>query len=207
MKKTTMLAIAGLGVVIAAMACKSDPPKNPEPLYPTDAGAYDPNMVPQAEAGAPMVVTQPEAAAPAATSPVAAVFDAAAQQLLEANIKQLQPKAAPGMKPEGPVIGGMLAEGAVAEAQAMLMPGKCYTVIGTSPAGVTELDVQVSWVTLLPGLQPVIAIDGQTGPQAIVAGSPNCYKIPPIVVIATPVKITVKATKGSGLAGAQLYAK
>jgi hypothetical protein len=206
MKKTMMLALAALGTVAAMMACKSDPPKNPEPIYPNaDAGAYNP-MVPQPDAGAPVAV-QPEAGAPAASSPVAAVFDAAAQQLLEANIKQLQPKVAPGMKPEGPVIGGMLNEGAVAEGQAMFMPGKCYTVIGTSPAGVTELDVQVSWTTILPGLQPVIAIDGQTGPQAIVAGSPNCYKIPAIVVIATPVKITVKATKGSGLAGAQLYAK
>jgi hypothetical protein len=206
MKTTTMLALAGLGVIAAMVACKSDPPKNPEPIYP-EAGAYNP-MMPQPEAGTPVMVTpQPEAGAPEAANPIAAVFDAAAQQLLEANIKQLQPKNAPGMKAEGPIIGGMLQEGQVVEGQAMFMPGKCYTVIGTSPAGVTELDVQVSWMTLLPGLQPVIAIDGKQGPQAIVAGSPNCYKIPQIVVIATPVKITVKATKGSGLAGAQLFAK
>jgi len=206
MKNLTMLAFAGLGVVSLAMACKSDPPKNPEPIYPnSDGGAYNP-MYPQPDAGAPMMA--PEAGAPEAASPIAAVFDAAAQALVEAKIKQMQPKVAPGMKPEGPIVGGMLQEGGVAEAQAMLMPGKCYTVIGTSPmGGITELDVQVSWVTLLPGLQPVIAIDGQTGPDAVVAASPNCYKIPPIVVIATPVKITVKATKGAGLAGAQLYAK
>lgn len=201
MNTKSLLALAAVAAMASIpVACKSEkPPENPTTFYPT------------ASASSATVVTPAptETAAPAASSasPVAAVFDAAAQELLKVALKPMAAKHAPGMKAESQIFGGVLNEGQTIEQQAMLMPGKCYTIVGTSISGVEELDISVNWVTLLPNLAPLIAVDNMTGPQAIVAGSPNCYKIPPIVMIATPVKIILKSTKGSGIAGAQLYAK
>jgi hypothetical protein len=172
-------------------------------MYPMGSYSADPGP----EAGAPIMATQPEAgpAEAAAPNPIAAVFDAAAQELLKAQIKKESAKHAPYMKTDGPLAGGMLAEGQVVEQQAMFNPGKCYTIIGTSLAGVTELDIQVTAATPVPTLNPVLAIDNMTGPLAVVGDHPNCYKNP--LPIGLLVKIQVKATKGSGIAGAQLYVK
>lgn len=205
--KTKILLACGAVAVMAALplACKSNvPPENPQPFVPTaDGGAVPTSTVvtptDTADAGAP--------AADAAASPIQPVFDAAAQELLKTALKPLQQKHAPGMKPDSQIFGGMINEGQTVEQQATLMPGKCYTIVGTSLAGIEELDISVNILTPLPTLSPLLAVDGMTGPQAIVAGSPNCYKIPPIMMIATPVKIIIKATKGSGIAGAQMYAK
>lgn len=206
--KTSVLLLAaiGAGLVVAVVACKKEPPANPQPFYPTDdAGPYVMGQAP--EAGAPVVVVQPEAgpAEAAAPPPVAAVFDAAAQELLKAQLKKESTKHAPYMKTEGPIMGGMLSEGQTVEQQAMFNPGKCYTIIGTTLAGVTELDIQVTAATPLPTLNPVLAMDNMAGPMAIVGDHPNCYKNP--LPIGMMVKITVKATKGAGVAGAQLYVK
>jgi len=203
-----MAVAAGVCLSALAVACgsKSPQPENPQPFTGApDAAPYAYAPVP--DAGPVMVAAPAEAGAPEAAPAISAIVDPAAQTLIGTQIKTMAAKQAPGMKPEGPFVYGNLTEGQAVEGQAMFMPGKCYTVIGTSMPGVQELDVQVAWVTILPSLTPIIAMDNMTGPQAIVAGSPNCYKVPPIVMIGTPVKIIVKATKGSGPAGAQLYAK
>lgn len=202
MNTKTLLACSVVAAMAALpLACKNDkPPESPQPFYPNaDAGAVATVVTPTdtADAAAPAA----EAAAPAP------VFDATAQELLKVALKPLQQKHAPGMKPDSQIFGGMINEGQTIEQQATLMPGKCYTIIGTTLAGVEELDISVNIITPLPTLSPLLAVDGMTGPQAIVAGSPNCYKIPPIMMIATPVKIIIKASKGSGIAGAQMYAK
>ena len=204
MNTKSLLALAAVAAIASIpVACKSEkPPENPTTFYPTADGGPSTTVVTPAP-------TDTADAAPAAStaSPVAVAFDAAAQELLKVALKPMAAKYAPGMKAESQIFGGVLNEGQTIEQQAMLMPGKCYTIVGTSISGVEELDISVNWVTLLPNLAPLIAVDNMTGPQAIVAGSPNCYKIPPIVMIATPVKIILKSTKGSGIAGAQLYAK
>jgi len=201
MNTKTLLACSVVAAMAALpLACKSDkPPENPQPFYPNaDAGAVATVVTPtDMDAAAPAV----EAAAPAP------VFDATAQELLKTALKPLQQKHAPGMKPDSQIFGGMINEGQTIEQQATLMPGKCYTIIGTTLAGVEELDISVNVITPLPTLSPLLAVDGMTGPQAVVASHPNCYKIPPIMMIATPVKIIIKASKGSGIAGAQMYAK
>jgi hypothetical protein len=210
MKTLSVVALAALAAVVALVACKSDPPKNPQPMYPpmddAGGGAYQPypNVPPDAGGGT-VLVTDDAAAPEPVPNPMAAVFDAAAIQLLTASIKQLQPKHAPGMKVEGQLLGGMLNEGQSIEQQAMFNAGKCYTIIGTSPAGITELDIQVTLATIVPTINSVVGMDNTAGPQAFVGDHPNCIKNP--LPIGGMVKIILKATKGSGLAGAQLFVK
>jgi hypothetical protein len=124
---------------------------------------------------------------------------------MKAQLTTLAHKQAPGMKEEGQVLAGMLQEGQTIEQQATLFPGRCYTLVAQGMPGIVELDSQIALMTPLPNLSPVIAVDNMTGAEATVAGKPNCYK--PLMPIATVVKISIKATRGSGIAGAQLYAK
>jgi hypothetical protein len=205
-KRVAIAAAVCLSAVPIACGSKSPQPENPQP-FASSPGAAGFSNAPAVDAGPVLVAAPVEAGAPEAAPALSAFVDPAAQELIRTQIKTLAAKQAPGMKADGPYVYGNLTEGQTVEGQAMFMPGKCYTVIGTSMPGVQELDVQVNWVTILPTLSPVIAMDNMTGPQATVAASPNCYKVPPIVMIGTPVKIIVKATKGSGPAGAQLYVK
>lgn len=219
MKIKCVVACGVVGILAALpVACSRDrPAENPQNPYGMPSGSsvgYSPS--PSSSMATPSTpATLATGQSDAGSGPPAAdggpatptVFDAAAQELMRQQIKPLAQKYAPGMKPEGQLVGGVVAEGQTVEQQGLLMPGKCYTVVGTSMLSVQELDVQVSLITPLPSLSPVLAVDNMTGPQAIVGGHPNCYKIPPIMMLATPVKITVKAVKGAGVVGAQLYAK
>jgi hypothetical protein len=170
--------------------------------YPQQPGAYpqQPNtgMPPGAPAPAPTV-----ASAPAPQSGAADAATAAAVRLA------LQPRAATeakGMKEDGAAIGGMLQEGGQLTQEFMLMPGKCYTVLGQGLPPIAELDLNLSAKPLLPALPPaVLAADSTTGPSASIGAGKNCYKNP--FPLAAAVILTLKATKGSGPVGAQVYSK
>jgi len=178
--------------------------------FTADAGAYGTTAAPGNTMASPYgtaptataTATAPAATAPAAT---AGLVDAAAVQLMTTQLAALAKKQAPGMKQEGQVLAGMLQEGQTIEQQATMYPGRCYTLVALGMPGIVELDSQIALTTPLPNLTPVIAVDNMTGTEATVAGKPNCYK--PLMPIATVVKISIKATKGAGFAGAQLYAK
>ena len=59
---------------------------------------------------------------------------------------------------------------------------------------------------LMPSLPPaVLAADQTQGPSASIGSGKNCYKNP--FPVAAPVILTLKATKGGGPAGAQVYSK
>jgi len=110
------------------------------------------------------------------------------------------------MKEDGAAIGGMLQEGGELTQEFMLMPGKCYTILGQGLPPIAELDMQLAGKPLVAGLPPaVLAADSTTGPSASIGAGKNCYKNP--LPVAGPVILTVKATKGSGPAGAQVYSK
>jgi hypothetical protein len=110
------------------------------------------------------------------------------------------------MKEDGAAIGGMLAEGGALTQEFMLMPGKCYTILGQGLPPVAELDMQLLAKPLMPTLPPaVLAADQTQGPAASIGGGKNCYKNP--FPVAAPVILTLKATKGGGPAGAQVYSK
>jgi len=121
----------------------------------------------------------------------------------------LQPRAAneaKGMKEDGNAIGGMLAEGGALQQEFMLMPGKCYTILAQGLPPVAELDMQLLAKPIMPSLPPsVLAADKTAGPAASIGAGKDCYKNP--FPIAAPVILTLKATKGGGPAGAQVYSK
>jgi hypothetical protein len=121
----------------------------------------------------------------------------------------LQPRAAneaKGMKEDGNAIGGMLAEGAALTQEFMLMPGKCYTILGQGLPPVAELDMQLLAKPMMPQLPPmVLAADQTQGPSASIGSGKNCYKN--ALPVAQPVILTLKASKGGGPAGAQVYSK
>ena len=178
------------------------PPGYGQPQQP-GYGQQDPNNPggygqPQ-QPGAPGAPGAPPAGAPPGTD----AATAAAVRLA------LQPRAAneaKGMKEDGNAIGGMLAEGGALTQEFTLMPGKCYTILGQGLPPVAELDMQLLAKPIMPTLPPaVLAADQTTGPSASIGGGKNCYKNP--FPVAAPVILTLKATKGGGPAGAQVYSK
>ena len=215
--------------VIPACGSKDPPPQQPNTGYPQGQYGYqDPNapqqqypqqQYPQQQpmpgtvgappmgaptpAAAPMPAPAPAPGAPAPASGAADAATAAAVRLA------LQPRAATeakGMKEDGAAIGGMLQEGGELTQEFMLMPGKCYTVLGQGLPPIAELDLSLAAKPLLPALPPaVLAADQTTGPASSIGAGKNCYKNP--FPVAAPVILTLKATKGSGPAGAQVYSK
>jgi hypothetical protein len=164
--------------------------------YPAPGAAY-PAQPGASSTGAPAP------GAPATTMPSTDAATAAAVRLA------LQPRAASeakGMKEDGDAIGGMLQEGATLTQEFSLMPGRCYTILGQGLPPLAELDMQLAAKPLVPTLPPaILAADNTTGPNASIGSGKNCYKNP--FPIAAQVILTVKATKGSGPAGAQVYSK
>jgi hypothetical protein len=68
------------------------------------------------------------------------------------------------------------------------------------------VDLQLAAKPIMPTLPPaVLAASSTQGPNASIGAGKNCYKNP--FPLAASVILTVKATKGSGVAGAQVYSK
>ena len=111
---------------------------------------------------------------------------------------------APGMQKDGPGVAGQFAEGQVLEGQFQFVPGKCYTLVAAG-VGIQQLDVEMFYTTVIPGLQPSIGKGTPSGATTVMGGGNNCLK--PLSPMAAPAKFVVRATKGSGLAAAQLYSK
>ena len=110
------------------------------------------------------------------------------------------------MKAEGEPTSGNLSEGQSLSFEFMAQPGKCYQVLGGS-LGVQQLDIVIAPKNPIPGMAPLPAVaqSGTQGPNASSSPPKSCYKYPFPVPAAHVV--TVKATRGSGAAGAQLYTK
>jgi hypothetical protein len=77
--------------------------------------------------------------------------------------------------------------------------------VATALPPVTELNVQITLVTPLPNLNPVLAVDSELGTTAVVGKKPNCYKWE--MPLGTPAKVVLQVVSGSGLAAAQVYEK
>jgi len=111
---------------------------------------------------------------------------------------------APGMAKDGAAVAGQFTEGQTLEGAFTFQPGKCYTLVAAG-VGITQLDVEMAYTTPLPGLSPSIGKGTSTGPMATMGGKGSCMK--PLSPMAAPAKFIVRATKGSGIAAAQLYSK
>ena len=96
-------------------------------------------------------------------------------------------------------------EGQTLEQPINIQPGKCYSVIGAS-VGVQELDIAIV-AQSAPKLPPVVlAQDHTSGPTATLGGkAAGCWKNP--TPLGGPGKVVLKATRGAGIAGAQVFVK
>jgi hypothetical protein len=146
-----------------------------------------------ATGGAPGTLPQPlDPAAAAAVTPA----------LLELGKKEVQP----GAKPVGTALVGTFGQGQSLEVPIQLQPNKCYSVVAMGLPPVTEVAVELQLTTIIPGMAPVLAVDQDTGPTAVLGRKATCYKWM-FGVIPAPAKVVVKVTGGSGLVAAQAYEK
>lgn len=188
-----------------------------QPGYPQQQPGY-----PQQQPGYPQQQQQPNPQAPAQqgggfqipglTPPASNGASGGSAQALDPNLAQLAvapltafaTTEAPGMAQEGPTVAGNFQEGQTLESTFTFQPGKCYTLVAVG-AGIQNIDLEMQYVTPLPGLSPSIGKDSQNGAQASIGGKANCLK--PLSPFPANAKFIVKATKGSGVAAAQLYVK
>jgi hypothetical protein len=112
---------------------------------------------------------------------------------------------APGAQPDGGPFAGQFQEGQSLEQPINIQAGKCYTVVAAG-MGIQQLDVQIV-AQPAPMFPPtVLASSNSTGPMATVGGrAAGCVKNP--LPIGGPAKVILKATRGAGMAAAQVYAK
>lgn len=206
-------AVAALGAmttvaVTASVGCKKDPPQQPQPLGPTTGypapGTYPPGATPGPAPGP--VATPGPAPAPTPTAATPATgcdpsVAAAMQPLLVGQVAQH----APGAKPEGTAVCGMLQEGQSMQVTVTLAGNKCYTGIGLGAPSFSQLDLQLVAAPPPPLPPTTLSQSSGGGPMPVMAGKPNCFRNLLPVPVQANFKIT--ATKGSGPAMAQLYAK
>jgi hypothetical protein len=117
---------------------------------------------------------------------------------------------APGAQKEGAMLAGNFqAAGQTLEQSFTMQPGKCYTVVGAS-AGIQQLDIQIVGLMPIPGMSPqfgsVTGQPGAAGSTAVLGPKNNCIKLA-LSPIAVQAKIILTATRGMGMAAAQLYVK
>jgi hypothetical protein len=124
---------------------------------------------------------------------------AAGGDALAKGVRDVAKKAAPGMKPEGPLATGSVKEKAHLQTDVTLKPGKCYAVVGFS-SKVKDLDL---YLLVAPGI-----LSGQdtTDDNTPVIGRAPDSMCP---VAKTPIKYTldIVADQGSGDVAVQLYSK
>jgi len=184
----------------------NDPSQQNQYAQGQQPGSYNPNQYQQPAPTAPTTTPPPVATAPAAGAagaPATPIAPAAAQVATLA-LQGLAASEAPGMQPDGQPFAAQFQEGQVLEQAINIEAGKCYAVIA-SGVGIQQLDVQL--VLHAPPLPPqALAQSSGQGATAILGGKANgCFKNP--LPVGGPGKVIVKATRGAGLAAAQIYKK
>jgi hypothetical protein len=143
----------------------------------------------------------------APTGPTAQKLDASAAVAIRPFLDQAAKEhTQPGAKPVGETLVGNFGPGQSLETQVLLQPNKCYTVIATGLPQVTEVNVQLVLQTPLPGMTPVLAVDQDSGPTAVLGKKATCYKWM-FGTIPASAKVIVQVTGGTGLVAAQTYEK
>ena len=226
-KNGLILPALGLAVAVATSGCKKNDEEaqtagyqqggqyqqqpgygQQQPGYGQQQPGYGQQPAPAGQQPAPAQTAQP---APAQTAPAAQAgspaqpIDPSAAAAAQPILNGLAQSEAPGAKPVGGVMAGNFQQGQVLESQVQMQPGKCYTVVAAGLPPVTEVDLQMVLTTPLAGMAPQLAVDKDTGAQAVIGRKPNCYKW--AAPIGAPVKVIMTVTGGSGLAAAQVYEK
>ena len=169
---------------------------------PTPAGG-----APAAAGGAPAAGAAGGGLGAPPAGPVAQRLDATAAAAIRPVLDQLaKDQTQPGAKPVGETLVGNFGTGQTLETQVLLQPNKCYTVVATALPPVTDVNVQLVLMTPLPGMTPVLAVDQDSGPTAVLGKKATCYKWM-FGNIPASAKVVVQVTGGSGLVAAQTYEK
>jgi len=194
-------------IALAAMAvgCGGGKNKNAnQPVQCPPGQVFDGQYCVMAQATA-QPTTAPPPTAPTAqptTAPTAASQAPAPVDQLPALI---QAHVVSGAQPLGAPVTGPVGGGQQLEVPVQANPGQCYTAVAAGGPGVQELEVTMEYVSPVPGTSPVLAVDKDQGPTAVMAPQPNCYKW--ALPMGAPVKVVVKATAGAGQAAAQVFVK
>jgi hypothetical protein len=194
---------AGVAIAAAVAGCNGGAKFAETPPMP-DAGVavLQPPPPVVADAGAP----PPAPAAPTPCDPV--------QTLAMTTAIQGRASAdAPGMKADGAAFCAIVPEGQTYAGPVFLLQGgQCYTIVGQSLPGVTQLDMQLevdmsaggAAVAAL-GIKPILAVSNEAGPQAAIAPKNACFHW--ALPMPVPVRVMLKPRNGSGPVAAQVYAK
>jgi hypothetical protein len=162
-----------------------------------------------AAGGAPGVAGAATGAGGAAppSGPIAQKLDPSAAAAIRPLLDQAaKDQTQPGAKPVGETLVGNFGTGQTLDTQVLLQPNKCYTVVATALPPVTEVNVQLVLQTPMPGMTPVLAVDQDSGPTAVLGKKATCYKWM-FGTIPASAKVVVQVTGGSGLVAAQTYEK
>lgn len=123
---------------------------------------------------------------------------------------------APGMKPEGPPMCGVVPEGQAYVSQVFTIEqGYCYTFLGQSlpPVGAMEMVLQADASALVGGLLPgmgqaaqaPLLVSTSAGERVNMGERQSCYQW--AFPVPATVKLILKARAGSGPVAAQVYKK
>jgi hypothetical protein len=194
-------------VMLAAIACKkADEPANTAGYQQGAPGSAGGPATGPVVTATPSATPAPSASAPtpAPTAPVAA--DPALIAAVTPMLTQLAAsQTVAGSKALGSAMVGNVGGAQTLEQQIMLQPNKCYSVVAVGMPPISELNVQLLAVTIIPGMAPILATDQDVGASATLGKKPNCYKW--ALPLPTPVKVVVSAAGGQGVAGAQVFEK
>ncbi|HEY3500570.1 MAG TPA: hypothetical protein VGK73_38015 [Polyangiaceae bacterium] len=170
------------------------------------APGAQPTAAPTAPGATPGVPTAapPVPIATAAAGPTATPLDPAAAAAATQALNLLAQQSAPGAKAIGSPIAGQFQQGQSLEGQVQMQANKCYTVVGAGLPPVANLDIQLAYLSPMPGLpSPVVAQDQTVGSNAIIGEKTACYRS----LLPAPMKVIVTVSQGSGVAAAQVYEK
>ena len=194
---------AGAAVATAMVVGCGGNPKFAETPAPDAGVAVLQPPAPTPDAGAPMPPP------PAAPTPCDAVQSLAMTTAIQGRAGA----EAPGMKADGAAICAVAGEGQTYTGPTFLLQGgHCYTVVGQSLPGVTQLDMQLEIdmsaggpAIAALGIKPVLAVSTDAGPQGAIGARNACvtWTLP----VPVPVRVLLKPRTGSGPIAAQVYAK
>jgi hypothetical protein len=206
-----------LSFTLGAVGCKKDQEAQYAPVgTQAGTGGVASGGTGGAAAGAPAAGAPATAGAPAqgGAAGAAGTPGATTTQKLDptagAAIKPILDQVAkaetqPGAVAVGETLVGNFATGGSLDIPLQLNPNKCYTIVAVGLPPVTDVNIQITLVTPLPGMTPVLAIDQESGPQAVLGKKAGCYRWQ--FGMSAPAKVVVQVPGGSGLVVAQAYEK
>jgi hypothetical protein len=212
-KLTDVRGLLMLSLALGAIGCKKDQEAQYAPVgTQAGTGGVASGGTGGAAAGAPAAGAPSTAGAPAQGGAAGAAatgtqkLDATAGAAIKPILDQVaKSETQPGAVAVGETLVGNFATGGSLDVPLQLNPNKCYTIVAVGLPPVTDVNIQITLVTPLPGMNPVLAIDQEAGPQAVLGKKAGCYRW--AFGMSAPAKMVVQVPGGSGLVVAQAYEK